>query len=259
MTGFNKSDKSIAIVTLVAIAIVAASAFVLIAMDRETSGETVTLESESVFLDPQKFNRYTVRAPGQLCIDPIVYYPGNGEIGFQSEVEYPAQGMEFRYLEMEWSLPDGISPSHYYGSLFHYGDPGMSVSYGKKGDHGFLARYDLPKHHIFSPDTHVFRDAIEFLAGSGNQSISITYRVGYASDGVVSEFIKTYEFTFPIPSEGSFMQDMHFVFSGLPSSSDRNQLLYSWPRVPIGEPTQLSYAQQAGADSTRIVLSLPPN
>ncbi len=229
MTGFNKSDKSIAIVTLAAIAIVAVSAFVLIAMDRETSGETVTLESESVFLDPQEFNRYIVRSPEQLCIDPIVYYPGNGEIGFQTDVQFPAQGVEFRYMEMEWSLSDGIAPSHYYGSAFHYGEPGMSVSYAKKGDHGFLARYDLPKHHMFSPNTHTFSDAIEFLADSGNHSISVTYRVGYASDGKVSEFVKTYEFTFPIPSEKSFMQDVHFIFSGLPSSSDGNQLLYSWP------------------------------
>ena len=90
-------------------------------------------------------------------------------------------------------------------------------------------RYDLPKHHMFSPHTHVFSDAIEFQADSGNHSISVTYRVGYASDGKVSELVKTYEFNFPIPGEESFMQDMHFLFSGLPSSSDRNQLLYTWP------------------------------
>ena len=252
-------DRTLATVLMVALVSIAAVTFCLMAFDLESKGSTTTLESESAYLDPEKFNRFFLDSPEMLCIDPVVYFSDNGKMGFQSCVEFPAQGVEFRYLEMEWHLSEGLSPAQYYGSVFHYGKPGMSVSHEKKDDHGFLARYDLPKHHMFSPCTHVFSDAVEFLAGSGNQSISITYRVGYASDGVVSEFVKTYDFTFPIPSEDDDTQNYLIMFSGPPSSSEMNQLLYSWPRVPIGEPTQLSYAQQAGADSTRIVPSLPPN
>ena len=223
-------DRTIATALIAALISVAAVAFCLVAFDFESKGSTASLGSESVYLDPEQFNRYAVfSAETHICIDPIVYFPGDGTIGFQSRVQFPAQGVEFRYLEMEWSLSDGIAPSHYYGSAFNYGEPGMSVSYEEKGGHGFLARYDLPKHHIFSSDTHVFRDAVEFLAGSGDQSISVTYRVGYASDGKISEFVKTYDFTFPVPSEKSDMQGFFFIFSGLPADSSSNRLLYSWP------------------------------
>jgi hypothetical protein len=243
----------VVIVLIVALASIAAVTFFLMAVDSESKGDTVSLESESVYLDPEEYNEYVVKSPKTLCIDPIAYFSGDGGIGFQTRVQFPTQGVEFRYLEMEWSFSDCIAPSQYYGSTFHYGKPGMSVSFEVTGDHGFLVRYDLPKHHVSSPYTHNFSDAIEFVADAGNGSISVTFRVGYASGGVVSEFVKTYDFTFPIPSEASDMQRFLFLLSGPPSSSDRNQLLYSWPIIPIAEPMQQSYVLPAGVDSIRIV------
>ena len=222
-------DRTIVVVVIVALVSIAVATFCLITFDFESEGESEVLESQSVYLDPEQFNRYSVVSKGSLCIDPSPYVTPDGGVGFQNKVEYAARDTDFRYLEMEWTFSDGITPSKYYGSKFRYGEPGMSVEYEERGDNGFWVRYDLPKHHIFSSNTHVFRDAIEFSTGAEEQSISVTYRVGYAYNGTLSEFVKTYEFTFPVPSESSFMQQAHFLFYGLPSTSDMNRLLYSWP------------------------------
>ena len=227
-------DRTIVVILVVVMVSISAVALCLMTSDSdskddtESKGDSVPLGSESAYLDPEKFNRFTVTSPKKLTIDPVAYVNPNGGVGFKTSVQFPAQDVEFRYMEMDWTFSNGITPSKYYGSKFHYGEPGMSVEYEKRGDNGFWVRYDLPKHDAGSSNTHNFEDAIEFSAGTDDQSISVTYRVGYASNGILSEFVKTYEFTFPVPNESSFMQQAHFLFYGPPSTSDMNRLLYSW-------------------------------
>ena len=232
-------DKSVAIgIIAAAVAVVVASTAVVAAFsvqDQDVRREAVVLDAEAVSVSSPVFNGLlSVDSPVRFNSLPTMALAKDGRIQFVPSVQVPAQGVDFRYLEMEWRIPDSISPSEYVGTSFHYG---MSTNLKDEGPDHWAVRYELPRGDVSAPHSHKFDDAFCFYPGeSGDFDIDVTYRFCWEHDGATSECEKEYVYHVSVPEaddgDWAVSATIKGFISGLSGPEARN-VLKEWAAVRL--------------------------
>ena len=226
------------VAVVVSVAVVVAAAAVVAEFsgpDQDVRREKVVLDAEAVSVSSPVFNGLlSVDSPVRFNMFPTMASAKDGCIRFAPSVQFPAQGVDFRYLEMEWRIPDSISPSEYVGTSFHYG---MSTDFKDEGPDHWSVRYELPRGDASSPHSHKFDDAFCFYLGESRDfDIVVTYRVCWEHGGATSECEKEYIYHVAVPGaddgDWAASASMQGFISGLSGSEARN-VLKEWAVVRL--------------------------
>ena len=209
MSNCNRTDMAIFVATLAAIALVCLGALVLMELNQETKGETVTYDSGYVDVElPEKSGiaydkRKYIRSDflNQTCWGEI----GNATIYFGDGTEYrsiahhvnlvlevPTQGKAFRYFEAEFDSPDSTYVIDRWDNGFDVDDLGAKQAGYTHG----VGRYSIDRGDVRERDTQSFELGFSCLDGDW---IEVTYRVGLAEGGVIVEHVCKYTYRFVQP------------------------------------------------------------
>ncbi len=232
----NKSVVIAAVVvSVVAVVAVAAVVAAFSGPDQDVRRETVVLDAEAVGVSSPVFNgMLSVDSPVRFNLLPRMALAQDGCIRFAPSVQFPTQGVDFRYLEMEWRIPDSIRPSEYVGTSFHYG---MSTIFKDEGPDHWAVRYELPKGDVSAPHSHMFEDAFCFYLGESRDfDIDVTYRVCWEHGGATSECEKAYVYHVSVPGadngDWAVSAAMQGFISSLSGPEARN-VLKEWAVVRL--------------------------